>query len=110
MIRGQGNSSLSIRHYASPGALQAHPALIYAHGFGQTAGAWNRTGEWMAAQGYGGLAYDARGHGGSDRNAAALPYTGDQFADGVAVEHVAIVSLTRGQPTGRSAWLPVPRP
>ncbi|WP_083538045.1 alpha/beta fold hydrolase [Pseudoxanthomonas mexicana] len=85
VIRGQGNSSLSIRHYASPGALQAHPALIYAHGFGQTAGAWNRTGEWMAAQGYGGLAYDARGHGGSDRNAAALPYTGDQFADDLIV-------------------------
>jgi hypothetical protein len=26
------------------------------------------------------------------------------------IEHVAIVSLTRGQPSGRSAWLPVPRP
>jgi hypothetical protein len=26
------------------------------------------------------------------------------------IEHVAIVSLTRGQPTARSAWIPVPRP
>lgn len=26
------------------------------------------------------------------------------------IEHVAIVTLTRGQPSGRSAWLPVPRP
>jgi hypothetical protein len=26
------------------------------------------------------------------------------------IEHVAIVSLTRGQPTGRSAWIPVLRP
>ncbi|MGH7307101.1 MAG: hypothetical protein ACREK6_00230 [Candidatus Rokuibacteriota bacterium] len=26
------------------------------------------------------------------------------------IEHVAIVSLTRGQPSGRSAWIPVPRP
>lgn len=26
------------------------------------------------------------------------------------IEHVAIVTVTRGQPSGRSAWLPVPRP
>ncbi len=59
--------------------------LVYAHGFGQTRGAWNRTGLAMAAHGYAGLAYDARGHGESDRNAAGLPYTGDQFADDLIV-------------------------
>jgi len=26
------------------------------------------------------------------------------------IEHVAVVTLTRGQPSERSAWLPVPRP
>ncbi len=82
---GQGEVALAIRRFPSPGALQAHPALLYAHGFGQTGGAWRRTGELMATQGYAGLAYDARGHGGSDRNAADLPYTGDQFADDLIV-------------------------
>ncbi|MBD9468767.1 alpha/beta hydrolase [Pseudoxanthomonas sp. PXM01] len=84
-LKGQGDVALAIRRFASPGALQGHPALIYAHGFGQTGGAWNRTGELMAAQGYTGLAYDARGHGGSGRNAADQPYTGDQFADDLIV-------------------------
>ena len=81
VLNGQGGIALAIRQFASPGPLQSHPALIYAHGFGQTRGAWNRTGELMAAQGYAGLAYDARGHGESHRNAADLLYTGDQFAD-----------------------------
>lgn len=85
VLNGQGDVALAIRRFPSPRALQSHPALIYAHGFGQTAGAWTRTGELMAAQGYAGLAYDARGHGGSDRNAADVPYTGDQFADDLIV-------------------------
>ena len=85
MLPGQGNVALAIRRFASPRALQGHPALIYAHGFGQTRGAWNRTGEAMAAHGYAGLAYDARGHGESSRNAADMPYTGDQFADDLIV-------------------------
>ena len=82
---GQEGFSLAIRRFPSPRALQGHPALVYAHGFGQTRGAWNRTGVAMAAHGYAGLAYDARGHGESDRNAAGLPYTGDQFADDLIV-------------------------
>ena len=82
---GQEGFSLAIRRFPSPRALQGHPALVYAHGFGQTRGAWNRTGLAMAAHGYAGLAYDARGHGESDRNAAGLPYTGDQFADDLIV-------------------------
>lgn len=85
VANGPGDVALAIRRFASPGPLQAHPALIYAHGFGQTGGAWSRTGERLAAQGYAGLAYDARGHGESDRNATDLPYTGDQFADDLIV-------------------------
>ncbi|WFC42702.1 alpha/beta hydrolase [Pseudoxanthomonas sp. SE1] len=85
VVNGQGDVALAIRRFPSPRALQSHPALIYAHGFGQTRGAWSRTGERMAAQGYAGLAYDARGHGESDRNAADLPYAGDQFADDLIV-------------------------
>ncbi len=85
VLTGQNDVALAIRRFASPSPLQGHPALIYAHGFGQTRGAWNRTGEVMAAQGYAGLAYDARGHGESDRNAADVPYAGDQFADDLIV-------------------------
>lgn len=85
VLSGQGDFALAVRRFPSPRALQAHPALVYAHGFGQTRGAWNRTGQAMAAQGYAGLAYDARGHGDSDRNAAGVPYTGDQFADDLIV-------------------------
>ena len=85
VLSGQGDVALAVRRFPSPRALQGHPALIYAHGFGQTRGAWNRSGEAMAAHGYAGLAYDARGHGESDRNAADLPYTGDQFADDLIV-------------------------
>lgn len=85
VLSGQGDVALAVRRFPSPRALQGHPALIYAHGFGQTRGAWNRSGEAMAAHGYAGLAYDARGHGESDRNAVDLPYTGDQFADDLIV-------------------------
>ncbi|SDQ40322.1 Pimeloyl-ACP methyl ester carboxylesterase [Pseudoxanthomonas sp. CF385] len=85
VLSGQGDFALAVRRFPSPRALQGHPALIYAHGFGQTRGAWNRTGQAMAAHGYPGLAYDARGHGDSDRNAADQPYTGDQFADDLIV-------------------------
>ena len=49
---GQEGFSLAIRRFPSPRALQGHPALVYAHGFGQTRGAWNRTGLAMAAHGY----------------------------------------------------------
>ena len=48
---GQEGFSLAIRRFPSPRALQGHPALVYAHGFGQTRGAWNRTGLAMAAHG-----------------------------------------------------------
>lgn len=64
--------------------------LLFAHGFGQTHGAWKRTATALAGQGYPGLAYDARGHGGSDRNPEELAYNGEQFTDDliiVAGEH-----------------------
>lgn len=85
MSVGRGDFALAVRRFPSPRALQGHPALVYAHGFGQTRGAWARTGDALAAHGYAGLAYDARGHGESDRNALDAPYTGDQFADDLIV-------------------------
>ena len=61
------------------------PAILYAHGFGQTRRAWSATAGILAAHGYAGLAFDARGHGASDRNKGDDPYTGHQFTDDTIV-------------------------
>jgi pimeloyl-ACP methyl ester carboxylesterase len=54
-------------------------------GFGQTRRAWSATAATLAAHGHAGLAVDARGHGGSGRNATGEPYTGHQFTDDLIV-------------------------
>lgn len=93
-LSGAGGISLAATAFPSPVAtLQSDPALVYAHGFGQTRGAWSRTGQQLAAHGYAGLAYDARGHGGSERNPVELAYAGEQFAD-----DLIIVAGERAQP------------
>jgi len=84
-INGAGDMPLQATAIASAAILQADSRLVYAHGFGQTHGAWSRTARALAAHGYAGLAYDARGHGQSGRNAADEPYTGDQFADDLII-------------------------
>src|SRR6185437_13242669 len=43
------------------------PTLLFAHGFGQTRGAWGGTVAALAAQGCRCVSYDARGHGESGR-------------------------------------------
>ena len=43
------------------------PALVFAHGFGQTRHAWNGAARTLAAQGYDATTFDARGHGESER-------------------------------------------
>lgn len=84
-LSGAAGAHLAASRYRVPAALQGNPALIYAHGFGQTRHAWARTGAALAHSGYAGLSYDARGHGDSQRNAADLPYTGEQFADDLII-------------------------
>lgn len=39
------------------------PTLLFAHGFGQTRGAWRSTAEALAGQGYRCVTFDSRGHG-----------------------------------------------
>ncbi len=78
---GAGDVRLAAQGFASATALQTDASLVFAHGFGQTRHAWTRTAQALADQGYAGFAYDARGHGDSQRNPAGLPYAGDQFAD-----------------------------
>ena len=56
------------------------PALLFAHGFGQTRGAWNGAAVALAEAGCRCVTFDTRGHGESDR----VPdgnYHMDQFAD-----------------------------
>lgn len=43
------------------------PTLLFAHGFGQTRGAWNAAAATMAARGCRCVAFDSRGHGESSR-------------------------------------------
>ncbi len=84
--------SESIRLEGAHGAVLAatradgkRSPVLFAHGFGQTRGAWSATAEALNAAGHATLAYDARGHGGSNWNAADLPYHGDQFTDDLIV-------------------------
>lgn len=57
--------------------------IVFAHGFGQTRQAWAGTAAALAAGGHRAVTYDARGHGDSDRRAAA-PYTWEQMRDDLA--------------------------
>lgn len=61
------------------------PCLLFAHGFGQTRGAWHGAASALASAGCRCVSYDARGHGESDRVThdaeAGRGYHMDQFAD-----------------------------
>lgn len=67
-----------------------HPALLFAHGFGQTRGAWNGAAATLADAGCRCVTFDSRGHGESDRVAGG-DYHMEQFADD-------LVRLARAQP------------
>jgi pimeloyl-ACP methyl ester carboxylesterase len=82
---GAGGLGLAATTFPTASPLQATDTLLFTHGFGQTRGAWQRSGMALAAEGYAGLSYDARGHGESARNPADLPYTGEQLADDLII-------------------------
>ena len=83
LLDGAGVSLAGSRHHA-PDADDAPTSVLYAHGFGQSRRAWATTASALATHGHAGLAYDARGHGGSGRNPGHDPYTGHQFTDDLA--------------------------
>ncbi|HEY8682303.1 MAG TPA: alpha/beta fold hydrolase, partial [Rhodanobacter sp.] len=56
------------------------PTLLFAHGFGQTRGAWNGAAAALAEAGCRCVTFDSRGHGESDRMPGG-DYHMDQFAD-----------------------------
>jgi pimeloyl-ACP methyl ester carboxylesterase len=58
------------------------PTLLFAHGFGQTRGAWSGAAAALADAGCRCVTFDTRGHGESDRlHAEGGGYHMDQFAD-----------------------------
>lgn len=56
------------------------PTLLFAHGLGQTLGAWSGTARSLATQGFRCVSFDSRGHGESDRVPGG-DYHMEQFAD-----------------------------
>ena len=71
--------ALTLEEYGNRSA----PAIVFAHGFGQTRGAWRGAAESVARSGWRAITYDARGHGDSDRLASG-DYRVDQFSDDLA--------------------------
>lgn len=65
----------------------AAPAVLFAHGFGQSRHAWARAAESLAERGWRAITFDARGHGDSDRLGDGR-YLLEQFVgDLLAVAH-----------------------
>ena len=64
---------------------EGSPALLFAHGFGQTRGAWNGAAAALAQAGCRCVTFDTRGHGESDRVPGGVDsgrgYHMEQFAD-----------------------------
>lgn len=58
---------------------EGRPVLLFAHGFGQTRGAWNGAAVSLAGRGCRCVTFDSRGHGESDRVADGS-YAIEQFA------------------------------
>lgn len=84
-ITGAQGVVLASTRYEVPAHVRQRGSVLFAHGFGQTRGAWNRTAAALAAQGFAGQSYDARGHGESDRNPAGVAYSVDQLADDLII-------------------------
>lgn len=59
--------------------------ILFAHGLGQTGGAWDAAARALADAGHGSLAYDARGHGGSSWNPPGIAYQPAQFTDDLII-------------------------
>lgn len=66
---------------SAAGPLGEAPAVLFAHGFGQTRQAWARSMQALGRQGLASAAWDLRGHGQSGRNPPGQPYTVPQFVE-----------------------------
>jgi pimeloyl-ACP methyl ester carboxylesterase len=84
-----GLQLLAERRRPDIGSRRATGPVLFAHGFGQTRKAWSRSADTLASHGIGSLAFDARGHGESDRNPPGIPYRGESFVDDIALAAAA---------------------
>ena len=66
---------------SAAGPLGDPPAVLFAHGFGQTRHAWARSMLALGRHGLASAAWDLRGHGQSGRNPADQAYAVPQFID-----------------------------
>lgn len=78
-LRRDDGVELVVEQHGEAGA----PALLFAHGFGQTRHAWRGAAETFAARGYHVISFDARGHGDSS-HAGAGGYAIDAFLGDLA--------------------------
>ncbi|MBN8888363.1 MAG: alpha/beta hydrolase [Rudaea sp.] len=67
---------LAIEHFGD----ERDPAIVFAHGFGQTRRAWDGTASTLARYGWHGVTADARGHGDSSRRTHG-DYDYEQYID-----------------------------
>ena len=86
---GTGDVTLSGTHFAMDG-----PRVLLAHGFGQTRHSWAGTQDRLAAEGFGSLAWDMRGHGESGMNPPGHSYKVSDFIG----DHLAGAQHLGGQP------------
>lgn len=107
----------SIEHVATSGGLKlavetfgaSGPGILFAHGFGQTRGAWSGTAAALASAGHSCVTWDARGHGDSDWRDGDAPYTWQQLVDDLATiarrsdERPVLVGASMGGLVGLAA-------
>lgn len=75
----------------------ARPALVFAHGFGQTRHAWTGSARTLAAQGFPAVTFDARGHGESERVPRG-DYHMEQFVDDLLAVAAAAPAPAEARP------------
>ncbi|GIX32760.1 MAG: alpha/beta hydrolase [Lysobacterales bacterium] len=90
VFAGSGGLPLAADCYGSP----KPPAVLFAHGFGQTRHSWKTTALSAARAGFFAVAADGRGHGDSGRNPSHRPY---QVTDFVA-DLRALAQMLPGRP------------
>lgn len=78
-LTAQDGVTLAIEHFGS----ENDPAIVFAHGFGQTRHAWDGTATALAQAGWHSITADSRGHGDSGRRPDG-DYHYDQFVDDLA--------------------------
>jgi pimeloyl-ACP methyl ester carboxylesterase len=93
-FQGKGSVPLFGAHVFAETKDPLQPAVLLAHGFGQTRQSWSQTQSRLARAGHDSLSWDMRGHGESGRNPFDLRYDAEQFLNDV----IAAAGLLPGAP------------